>query len=62
VPSDSVFVLGDNRHEALDSRLAGPVAELDVLGFPTKVYFSIAPDGDVRWERIGVRLDRAPVR
>ena len=57
VPPDSVFVLGDNRHSALDSRFRGPVAENDVVGYPTKVYFSRAPGGGVRWERIGVHLD-----
>ena len=57
VPADSVFFLGDNRHEALDSRFAGPVAVHDVIGFPTKVYFSRDPEQGIRWERIGVRLD-----
>jgi signal peptidase I len=58
VPARRVFVLGDNRHNSLDSRYTGFVAEESVLGAPVSVYFSRDPEtGTVRWSRIGRRLD-----
>lgn len=56
VPPGTVFILGDNRHMALDGRYKGPTAVDSVLGEPTHVYFSIDPEGGVRWRRIGTRL------
>ncbi|MFZ1686367.1 MAG: signal peptidase I [Flavobacteriales bacterium] len=32
VPTDSVFVLGDNRYQSLDSRFFGFVAQADIIG------------------------------
>jgi signal peptidase I len=33
IPADMFFVLGDNRSASMDSRVWGPVARSDVLGF-----------------------------
>jgi len=66
VPEGSVFVLGDNRHRALDSRYHGLVPEENLVGIPFLVYNSIDrdmvfdPDLEapmpkvkrIRWERL----------
>jgi hypothetical protein len=57
VPNGQVFVLGDNRGTAVDSRSIGTVPLADVLGVARQVWFSRSPTGGVRWERIGRRLD-----
>jgi signal peptidase I len=56
VPTGAVFVLGDNRHGSLDSRILGFIPEGSVTGRAQYVYFSRDPRGGVRWERIGARL------
>lgn len=67
VPSDSLFVVGDNRRWSRDSRYWGPVARAKVIGRPRFVYFSLdeAPPPNVatsfaalrpRWERVGLRV------
>lgn len=47
--SDQIYVLGDDRGDALDSRMAGPVELRDVCGVVTKILWS--PDRS----RIGAR-------
>jgi len=43
VPPDSLFVLGDNRDDSLDSRYWGFVPRGDVVGRPLLVYWSYQP-------------------
>jgi signal peptidase I len=60
VPSESIFVMADNRNRGEDSRDFGPIRRESVVGRPVFVYWSVAPpDGDtafwqrVRWHRFG---------
>jgi signal peptidase I len=57
VPAGEVFVLGDNRSETKDSRNFGPVPLHDVVGRAQQVWFSKAPHGGIRWERLGKLLN-----
>ena len=52
VPQDSCFVLGDNLEESLDSRAWGFVPIGSVAGRAMMVYWSIAPGGGIRWDRV----------
>jgi signal peptidase I len=52
VPEDSYFLLGDNRSEALDSRISGPIDRTDILQRAVWIYYSMGPDGP-RWSRFG---------
>jgi signal peptidase I len=56
VPPAAVFVLGDNRDEAKDSRSFGFVPLADLVGKARQIWFSTGPSG-VRWERLGKVID-----
>ncbi len=69
IPSDTFFVLGDNRRMAKDSRIMGPISFSDLHGIVRMIYWARErrfPDpgdtsnyetGPVVWSRIGARLD-----
>ena len=57
VPDGQVFVLGDNRAAAVDSRLFGTIPLADVKGVARQVWFSSNHADGVRWSRIGRLLD-----
>jgi signal peptidase I len=65
VPSDHLFMMGDNRYNSKDSRYWGFVPRKNVRGRPIFVYYSWNADDsdrplpfltDIRWGRIGTRI------
>lgn len=57
IPSDSLFVLGDNRDQSYDSRYWGFVKTDKVKGKVIKIYWSWdSKNKEVRWNRIGIRV------
>lgn len=63
VPPQSLFVMGDNRDESLDSRFWGFVHLADVHGRASFIYWSWDAESNesflskIRWSRIGTRLN-----
>jgi len=57
VPAGEVFVLGDNRGGATDSRDFGTVPLVDVVGLARQVWFSYSPATGIRWSRLGKVLE-----
>ncbi len=60
VPADSLFVMGDNRDDSLDSRYWGFLPRINLRGTPILVYYSFDAESiqrmafltQVRWDRI----------
>jgi signal peptidase I len=55
IPERHVFVLGDNRDRARDSRDFGPIHLADIVGYVEYIYWPSAS-----WSRFGVANDRLP--
>jgi signal peptidase I len=56
VPDGHFFMLGDNRDENSDSRRYSTIPVDMVIGRAVGIWWSRAPEGGVRWDRIGRRL------
>ena len=56
VPDGQVFVLGDNRAAAVDSRRFGTVPLADIQAVARQVWFSSHRGEGIRWGRIGTLL------
>ena len=58
VPPEHLYVLGDNKGASLDSRYWGAVDQRDVVGKAVLICWSRGMHWwDVRWDRIGRRLE-----
>jgi signal peptidase I len=53
VPAGHFFMLGDNRDGNNDSRVYRSIPTDMILGRATRIWWSRAPGGGVRWERLG---------
>jgi signal peptidase I len=53
VPNGQIFVLSDDRSRGRDSRHFWTIPLVDIVGKAKQVYFSIDPEGGIRWNRIG---------
>ncbi len=55
IPTGKLFILGDNRDHAMDSRVWGFLDLTNVMGKVAKIYFSYdSVSGTIRWARMGI--------
>lgn len=52
VPHGRVYVMGDNRPHAVDSREFGTIPLTEIVGKARQIYLSVGP-GAIRWDRVG---------
>jgi signal peptidase I len=57
VEPGQVFVMGDNRENSSDSRVWGGVKLELMVGKVIGIWWSKVPHGDVRWERLNLRVE-----
>ena len=61
VPDDSLWMMGDNRHNSEDSRVWGFVPEDHVVGKPVIIWFSTSKEGNNIFSRINFKRIFKPV-
>lgn len=55
---DYYFMMGDNRHQSLDSRFWGFVPEDHIVGKAKYIWFSVDPvEGGIRWDRLFTSIE-----
>lgn len=57
VRNDYFFALGDNSANSRDSRAFGPVPCRNLIGRAWRIYWSRDRRGNVRWDRLGNKVD-----
>ena len=54
---NTYFMMGDNREYSNDSRFWGAVDTELLFGEPKMIYFHLATDWSINWDRIGIKLN-----